>query len=57
MIIDKCPCCGGETFARKTHLPNKDGCEKYYIMCRDCGLETALYNTLLQAVEAWNRRP
>ncbi len=56
MTIDKCPCCNGEPFAKVTMLANKEDCKKYYIMCRKCGLETSLYDTLQQAAEAWNRR-
>ena len=56
MTIDKCPCCGGNPFARATRRMNKNDCEGFYIMCKKCGLETAIYDTLAEAVTAWNRR-
>jgi len=56
MIIDKCPCCGGEPFVRVTRRMDNGQCQGYYIMCRKCQLETAIYDTMLEAVTAWNRR-
>lgn len=57
MIIKDCPCCGGPPFARVTRRVNKNDCEGFYIMCRTCGMETAIFPSLLEAVTAWNRRP
>lgn len=55
-MIDKCPCCGGEPYARITKKTDNDDCKGYYIMCRRCYLETTIYKTLEEAVTAWNRR-
>ena len=48
--LEPCPFCGAEaeirTFDRKT----------YYATCRSCRADSGGYDTLMDAVVAWNRR-
>ena len=55
-MIKNCPCCGGQFKVRVTRRLNNNNCEGYYIMCHRCGLETAIYDTIPEAITAWNRR-
>ena len=51
----RCPFCYGEA-AYDVVVYRKTGEAKYYVFCRNCGVETAPYDTIDEAVAAWNRR-
>jgi Lar family restriction alleviation protein len=47
--LKKCPFCGGEAeldLFYKTPL----------VQCKDCGVESAMYDNKQQAIDAWNKR-
>ena len=48
MELKFCPCCGGHAKIR--------GCKKYWIACSKCGLTTAVFDTMHEAIRAWNKR-
>ena len=51
MKLKPCPFCGGE--ARKLcDLID----EIYFVMCLECRTESQTYDSLEEAIEAWNRR-
>jgi Lar family restriction alleviation protein len=45
--LKPCPFCGGEAYA-----PDRTT----WLRCRECGCETNYFETLEEAIEAWNRR-
>lgn len=52
-ILKPCPFCGGVDV--KVHIPySTDDC--YMVQCYGCNCNTAIYMTVNQAIEAWNRR-
>ena len=51
MKIKNCPFCGGE--ARKLCDLIE---EIYFVMCLECRTESRAYDSLEEAIEAWNRR-
>lgn len=52
-ILKPCPFCGGVDV--KVHIPYfTDDC--YMVQCYGCNCNTAIYMTVNQAIEAWNRR-
>lgn len=51
-VLKPCLFCGGEA-----ELYSWDqGVEDYHIRCIDCGVATADYDTVKEAIAAWNRR-
>ncbi len=52
--LKPCPFCGGVAEAKSYHANYDDKISK--IVCTECGVETALYEFLSRAIEAWNRR-
>lgn len=51
-----CPCCGGEAVTRTTPDWRTDDQLLAYVICRLCGLQTALRSTTEEALNAWNLR-
>ena len=51
----RCPDCGGEA-AYDVVVYRKTGEAKYYVFCRRCEAETGFYDTIDEAVAAWNKR-
>lgn len=47
-ILKPCPFCGGEAIILDF--------TKKFIRCEDCMVETNIYDTEAEAIEAWNRR-
>ena len=52
MELKPCPFCGGNAFIPKSN----SGDLLPWVACIECGVETACYETLEKAIEAWNRR-
>jgi Lar family restriction alleviation protein len=50
--LKKCPFCGGEAFIPK----NEDGEWCTWVVCRECNAETSYFETLEEAIAAWNTR-
>ena len=50
--LKPCPFCGGEASIAKGH----DGELLPWVMCRECGAETYCFDSVAEAIEAWNRR-
>lgn len=48
MDLKSCPCCGGQVKIK--------GAGKYWLECTKCGLTTRVYDTMLDAIKAWNHR-
>lgn len=48
MKPDYCPFCGND----EVPLPNRYP----WVRCNECGVETSCYETVEQAVKAWNTR-
>lgn len=49
-----CPCCGSMRIKVKVNLLNDP---RYnYIQCSQCNMNTGLKNSLMEAVDTWNRR-
>lgn len=56
-ILMCCPFCGGQ--AQKDFEPDNriyTVKEKWWVSCRDCGVQTRAYPAETEAVLAWNRR-
>ena len=53
--VGSCPCCGGAGKIRTARSHGNIGGN--YVKCLNCGLHTRQYNSLKEAVLAWNRRP
>lgn len=47
----KCPCCGNTSKAVAEQFY-----QEFYVMCVECELRTANYDTEEEAIEAWNKR-
>lgn len=48
--LKPCPFCGGEAH----YVKCSDG--EAWVRCKDCGTETAIFDSVEEAAEAWNRR-
>ena len=48
--LERCPFCGGEGYAATYER------RQHYIICKQCMAETAGYDTVFEAVAAWNQR-
>ena len=46
--LKPCPFCGGEA--------EVEGERIFWVSCQKCWVETSSFNTLEEAIEAWNRR-
>lgn len=55
--LKKCPFCGSDASLYSHDRGDNPG-EDYSVGCNNykCGIETALYETRKEAIEAWNRR-
>lgn len=53
--IKPCPFCGGEAHYDLA-VQRNSGYATYYIFCRCCGAETAMFSSIPNAIAAWNRR-
>ena len=52
-----CPFCEGESkLAALRSIDDLRIAERYYIVCLDCGAQTAMLATIAAAIAAWNRR-
>ena len=52
-----CPFCGGEAkLAALRSIDDLRIAERYYIVCLDCGAQTAMLATIAAAIAAWNCR-
>jgi Lar family restriction alleviation protein len=53
-----CPFCGGESklSALQSIIDDRKIADRYYIVCLDCGVQTAMLATIEKAIAAWNRR-
>lgn len=53
-----CPFCGGESklSALQSIIDDRKIADRYYIVCLDCGVQTAMLATTEKAIAAWNRR-
>lgn len=51
-----CPCCGGDAVTKTTLDWRADDRLLAYILCRGCGLQTALHSTTDKALASWSRR-
>lgn len=51
--LKSCPFCGGSTYL--FDFPDVDGMN-YSIKCNSCCVTSALYDTEVEAVDAWNKR-
>lgn len=51
-----CPCCGRDPVTGTAPDWQTDDRLLAYILCRGCGLQTALHSTTDEALALWNRR-
>lgn len=54
-----CPFCGGDLSklsALQSIIDDRKIADRYYIVCLDCGVQTAMLATTEKAIAAWNRR-
>ena len=53
-----CAHCGGESklSALQSIIDDRKIADRYYIVCLDCGVQTAMLATIAAAIAAWNRR-
>lgn len=52
--LKPCPFCGGEAKIRDYSHPDLD--PEIDVFCTNCGGQTFVYETVGEAIEAWNRR-
>ena len=52
--LKPCPFCGGEAKIRDFSTPDLD--PEIDVFCTNCGGQTFVYETVGEAIEAWNRR-
>lgn len=50
--LKPCPFCGSNDI----DIEKLEKYGTYYLSCKQCSIEQPLYNTLEQAINAWNRR-
>jgi len=53
--LKPCPFCGGEAHY-DVAVERQGGYATYYVFCRYCGAETAMFSSIPDAVAAWNKR-
>ncbi|HHR6217449.1 TPA: Lar family restriction alleviation protein [Providencia alcalifaciens] len=51
--LKKCPFCGGEAYIQDWSMMERS---RYKVACNQCDVETPIYETEHEAIEAWNRR-
>ena len=51
--LKKCPFCWGEAYIQDWSMMERS---RYKVACNQCDVETPIYETEHEAIEAWNRR-
>lgn len=52
--LKNCPFCGSQAYLKSRDYGTSG--ERYYAFCSGCYVETFRYNSVHDAIEAWNKR-
>ena len=54
--LKPCPFCGGKACLQRGIYVNKEWHNDFIVFCDKCEVGTVPYNTMAEAIKAWNRR-